>query len=171
VPHFLACIVAPLFLTACQSPTGSESETQTRAGYLGGQPVCHKGLEPKGICFTTLAALLTNPGAYDGKRVSFIGRLYVDGGAPTVYLSDIHHETYDHMASLELLGAQAPILLAYERFGWSYVKINGVFKAFDGPEATGMRAGSLSELEIGGGMSPREIDTTQQPWLRLDQPE
>lgn len=105
------------------------------------------------------------------KRVSFIARLYVDDGPPAVYLSDSHYAAYDHMASLELLGSQAPILAAYQKFGWSYVDVVGVFRAFDGPETTRMRAGSLTELEIGGHMELRQLDTTKEPWLRLDQPE
>lgn len=158
-------------LGGCQPPETIDSIDRTAAHAMPGQPVCHKGLEPKGICFTTLAALVTNPGAYDGKRVSFIARLYVDDGPPAVYLSDSHYAAYDHMASLELLGSQAPILAAYQKFGWSYVDVVGVFRAFDGPETTRMRAGSLTELEIGGHMELRQLDTTKEPWLRLDQPE
>lgn len=138
---------------------------------MAGQAVCHRAFEPRGLCVTTLAALLTNPGAYDGKKVYFIARLYVDNGAPTVYLSDSHYMAYDHMASLELLAPQASILAAYEKYGLAHVAIKGLFKALDGPETSGMRAGSLTELEIGGHAELRQLDLAQKPSLRLDLPE
>lgn len=165
----VSLFVLAAVLAACEPSASPEDDNGIRRTAAAGQAVCHKALEDRGICFTALAALLTNPGAYDGRKVSFVARLYVDDGPPAVYLSDMHYSTHDDMASIEIIGSQRAIKDIYDHHSWGYVQLTGVFSAFDGAETSRMRAGTLSDVSVVYGITPRDIDTTQGPWLRLDQ--
>lgn len=138
---------------------------------LPANAVCARRFGPRGVCWTNLSALISNPAIYDNLMVQFYAVLELDGIIPSVYLSDSHFRWVDNMASIELFASNQEISDIYSRHHGRPVMMRGFFKAFDSSDSAGARAGRLYDLKILGSSTERARDLTTLPAIRLDSPD